>query len=764
MRSALLDPTRPVRRAAAALVVALALLTGGFSASPALACDENTARLVPRTILALHDGGREGGVRQTRLHRAAEMILNHMGYVLDYHDVAAGPPPPLLPAEVAATLSWFDAPLARDADFARWAASVERDCGGLRMIAFDHVGIRPELAYDGQRDAYLSRLGLRVSGGETALGVLSRTVAMDAAMIGHETPFDIEQGRHAALEAVPPARSLLRVEAAPGAPAFDLVVLGPRGAFADSSATLRHDARGGLSFWVLDPFAFFEAALGQPPAPVPDVTTEGGRRLFFSVVRPEGWLVAEPALRFGQETRIGSELLLDRLVAPYPDLPVSIGVLTGDLDATLAGPEAPRGRVAARALFALPQVRPGTAGHSLVRTWAFFDGYDPAREAQLLRELRGAADPGAAGLIGAAVRTLELALPLPAPVAASRMAEAPRRYMRDPFDLWRETAGALAEVSELAGGRPAGFHLWTGDASPHADALASVAGAGAAGLGGGGGIYNRFAPALSNLSAYAVREGGRLQVYNALSGDEAYTGFWTTPEHGFHAFADTVRATGSPRRLRPFQLGFAASSALSFGTRTAVEAALGLARASPVLPVAAADYVRIVEGFHSARLRREGERAWRITNRGALQTLRVERAAGLALDLAASRGVLGAVREEDRLYIALNPSDPEPLVALAEDPAPLGMRGLDRPALVSSRFRVLDFEAGRCRIALRLQGWAPGVMDWQARPGTRFAIDVRRLGASYAVGSAIADPEGRLSIQIPDPQGADLDVTLDGDC
>ncbi|MGH7005233.1 MAG: hypothetical protein ACREIP_14915, partial [Alphaproteobacteria bacterium] len=47
---------------------------------------------MPRTILALFDGGEGKSYNFTRLHRPAEMPLNHLGLVVVPHDITTGLP------------------------------------------------------------------------------------------------------------------------------------------------------------------------------------------------------------------------------------------------------------------------------------------------------------------------------------------------------------------------------------------------------------------------------------------------------------------------------------------------------------------------------------------------------------------------------------------------------------------------------------------------------------------------------------------------
>lgn len=45
----------------------------------------------------------------------------------------------------------------------------------------------------------------------------------------------------------------------------------------------------GQSRWAIDPPSFLQRALALPPMPVPDATTENGRRLFFAHIDGDGF-------------------------------------------------------------------------------------------------------------------------------------------------------------------------------------------------------------------------------------------------------------------------------------------------------------------------------------------------------------------------------------------------------------------------------------------------------------------------------------------
>src|SRR5215470_16288338 len=101
-----------------------ALLTG--LAGP-VGASELQQPLVKREILALYDGAREGAADATRIHRFAELPLNHLGYILHYHDVRAGLPELREVARYAGVLTWFIGPLADGDSYLSWADLAARE-------------------------------------------------------------------------------------------------------------------------------------------------------------------------------------------------------------------------------------------------------------------------------------------------------------------------------------------------------------------------------------------------------------------------------------------------------------------------------------------------------------------------------------------------------------------------------------------------------------------------------------------------------------
>ena len=161
--------------------------------------------------------------------------------------------------------------------------------------------------------------------------------------------------------------------------ASSVVLTSSRGGYAANGYFVYEEPGTGRTKWIIDPFAFFQKAFGVETMPIPDVTTLSGRRIWFSHIDGDGWNNVSRVEAYREKPTIAATVILRELIAPYPDLPVAIGVIGADIDEKYGTPEA--GRQTARDLYA-PAA--GRGRHALLH---------PSLPMELLRELR----PGAGG-------------------------------------------------------------------------------------------------------------------------------------------------------------------------------------------------------------------------------------------------------------------------------------------------------------------------------------------------------------------------------
>jgi hypothetical protein len=473
---------------------------------------------------------------------------------------------------------------------------------------------------------------------------------------------------------------------------------------------------------------------------------------------------------FDEEPLLGSELLARELLAPFPDLPASVSVAVGDIDPSIGGKPAIKGRQVATEMLRLPQISVATSGQSLVRLWTELEG-DTA-VAPSPRKNRPAIADERKNVFLVLGRSLREAFAEPDAPAEPQLSDGLRKYGQSAFRLEDEISGALAAVLELAGDKaqPPLF-LWTGDGRPGRAALAAARASGALSLGGGTKDITRADASLSELKPLSVKIGGLIQVYNALPGDASNVGFPSGNPHALHELGLLLQRTDKPVRLKPFHLSYSAGTAVQFGTRSAIGRMKRLASESAeIIPLTAAQYVSAVEGFETVRFKKTGPGRWSLSERGSLQTIRIDDNSSYSVDLSASEGVIGARRINSSLYISLDPETSNVLIAVKNSGTPSGLvpsKGI--VAIRDTNLSILSARRSRCGLALVASGWGEASLTLQGDPAETYSIAVSTDGKDAAKAElfraeVVADSDGLATVRFPSLQGKPETVRIHQSC
>ncbi len=725
--------------------------------------------LVPRTVIAFYDGSIDKRWRDTTIHQMAELPLNHLGLVLEPHDIDAPLPDLAARPDVRGILTWLPADaMPRPEAYLDWAGNAI-DMGkryvmmGVGGFAADRAG-RP--ASPAKIDRFLARLGLKDERFWSAFPYKARPVFVDREMIGFERPLTAVFPPFAAMRVVDSsARSHLTLRSEEEAITADLVVTGAHGGFAAADFANFYDAETERRQWIIDPFRFFRLAFATDDLPKPDVTTIVGRRIYYSQIDGDGW---RNVSQIEERDRVGTrrhrrsiDLLIDAAVKPYPDLPVSIAPIAADLDPEWCGDA--KAQEAARRAFAQPQVEAGSHTYSHPLDWAFFENATPEKERAFLRLYprcgQDATRYGWSRFLDVFRRAdAEPALPdldLAGEGAKIGAYATPRSYATLPFDVDREITGAAAYIAKFL---PAEKHVallqWSGNTLAFPEAIRRARQAGLPAINGGDTRFDPERPSVGYVAPVGRYADGEWQVYASASNENTYSEDWTSRFFGLKYLARTLERTESPRRLKPFDLYYHVFSADRQASLNAVLAMLDLARQSEVAPLHTSQYARIADGFFHARLVKLGERRWRVEARGALATMRFDDADALAVDPARSSGILGERWYQGSLYVALDPSDPAPVIALATR----NNGGTSTPMLLHSRWPISDLVRHGDAVAFNAAGFGTGEMHWTMPPGA-YRWEARSGGVSRT-GEATTDGASNLSLDLGPGEGETVAVSI----
>ncbi len=703
--------------------------------------EKSAAEPVRREILAVYDGREEARPDQTRIHRFAEMPLNHLGLVVSYWDLNAGLPGAERTANIRGIITWFRR--APPSGFYSWGR--DQLSNGVRMVVLGDGGVPSGDTSLTDANKMFSEIGFGLTGGLVDITYSSRILYRDALI-------EFERALDAVLPAFPIVGSLgadvashLVIEHREGdlVLASSVVLTSSRGGYAASGYFIYEEPRTGKTKWIIDPFAFFQKAFGTLSMPKPDVTTLSGRRIWFSHIDGDGWNNVSYIEEYRDKPTIAAGVVLRELIAPYPDLPVTVGVIGADIDERYGAPEA--ARVAARELYALPQVEVASHTYSHPYQWGFFENYDRKLEERLV----GPDESEWKAVLGERVRRIARRL-LPGLVRKTPESDVkvgdedpPRAYSDFPFDLDEEIRGSVTMAEDLAPeGKHAALYLWSGGAEPFEAAIAGTRRLGLRNLNGGDSRFDADYPSISYLAPISRLAGAERQIYAGNANDYIYMTDAGGREHGFLHLDETVRRTENPRRLKPINVYYHMYAGERPAQLAAVRHHLDAARQSSVTPITASHYAAIADSFFSTEITAVGDASWAIHHRGALQTLRFDDAAALALDLGRSVGVIGQYRKGTSLYVAMDEAFEEVIVALR--PYSRERTQEAAPYLVDGRWTFRDMRRRECGFTVMAKGFGIGQMAWGGLQAGVYLVTVRDLNETLWEQEMEVNAVGRL--------------------
>lgn len=732
---------------------------------------------LPRVLVALYNDQEDITPRTTHIHRFLEMPANHLGYDIQYFPLSA--PLPALGDEVAGVVIWFNnGSEVPDANtYLDWLDQVADS--GKKLLVIENGGIGHKLRQNaGVTDRWnhiLQYIGLYDEDSWEPLTYRAKLAYRDKHMVGFERDIGPVLPAFIGLHLVPKQAvshltvALKKVE---GEIQYDLVVTSANGGYIAEDYAMFQVVDGDeakISQWIVNPFTFLKTALATPVSPVPDVTTLSGLRIFYSHIDGDGWNNISEITRYNASKTIAAEVIRREILQPYSDFAFNVGLITADVDAECyAAPDSER---VARDIYALGNVEPSSHTHSHPLFWRFFAQYTPEKEKPFLSHYPSpprhdlfstikqklAFQSAWAADAASDIASADHPMPPEATNLVNRY-ETPRSYACKPFDLEQEISGSVARVAELAPGKKVALIQWSGDTSPFAGALAEAAKAGVYNINGGDSRFDSEYPSYSYVAPVGLKIGEQRQVYSSNSNENTYTNLWTGRFFGFRYLQTTVENTEHPIRVKPFNLYFHMYSGEKDASLNAIKENLEYARKQELIPVTTSEYAAIANGFYSTRIVQEGDMRWRIVNRGALQTVRLDSGESFRVDMEQSSGVLGYRYHQGSLYVALDARHDQPLVALkAADDA------TQATYLIDSSWRIEGLQSkGDAGLTFAARGYGAGKMQWQMpRGGTYTVTAVNQKGETTFTESAKTGKDAVLTFNIkPVSNGELLFVTI----
>lgn len=620
--------------------------------------------VMPRKVLVIYPGGDEYQLTFAEPLRFAAVPLNYLGYVPVYRDATEAPPDYPINSRYAGIVVW----LPRGGEnvnpaLGPWLAAQAKQ--GVRLAVFDDFGFAlngaPGKALGFAQDAVSGKPGkVKVASALPPMGFEAKVRPDREGFF----PLRLEGGK-----------VLLRIAAENGQ-TMDAAGFTPWGGYVLYPYAVESLPIDDGSRWLINPVEFLRQALALPPMPVPDTTTENGRRLLMVHIDGDGFASrAElPGAPFS------GEVLLKDVLEKYP-LPTTFSVIQGEVAADGLYPkDSPQLEAIARRLFALPNVEAASHSFSHPFNWRKAEG-----ETQ-----------GGEGDYHLAIKGYE-------------------------FNLATEIKGSVDYINRhlLPDGKRVKVFLWTGNCNPGKDALEMVEQLGLANMNGGETTISRRSPSLTLTGPIGIPKGGYFQVYAPNQNENVYTGLWTGPYYGYRTVVETFDMTDHPYRLKPIDIYYHVYSATKRASLKALDEAYRYALSRPTLPLYVSEYTAKAEDFNRALVVREPG-GWRVASGGALREWRVPLSLGVP-DLAASTAMAGYSSYNGERYVHL--AGAEGALRFAAAPPP-------RPYLIDANGRLEGWRQEGRQVKFSLRGYVPLEFSLGNAAGCRVRTDGEPLQAA----------------------------------
>jgi len=731
---------------------------------------------IRRLIIGLYDGAEEPRKIRTRIHLLATMPLNHLGLIVRLYDIRKPLPDDAVMSKARGVLTWFAGDAVKNSlTYLKWAN--RHLAAGRRFVILGDPGIRRTGRVTPLEKKLfrlmMARMGLRWGSRWNALTYDSKPVRVDSDIYGFERQLPPVLPEYPSVTAAGKGvRAHLILEDKRLQKRSDLVVTGPNGGYVAAGYAVVLSARNGLQQreWLLNPFLFFRRAFGTTDLPKPDTTTMSGRRMFYSHVDGDAWHNVTGMERYRNKPTISAAVHYDLIIKGFPDLPVTIGPVTGDLQSSWYGDKASRDL--ARKMFLEPNVEIGSHTHSHPFAWGFFRNYQPAAELPYLsrypkrpgKSLKQSIWQPSAADEKSAAQSRQSDRPV---YKLSRYYSRPRAYAVKRFTLRSEIVGSVDFLNRLAPpGKKVAVLQWSGDTFPFPAALKLTRKLKIRNINGGDPRMDGRYRSYGWVSGIGRQVGDDWQIYSSGANENIYTKSWTQNFSAYRQVIDTFRNTETPIRIKPINIYYHFYIMERSDSARSLILGLRYVRSRPVAPVTTSKFASIGDGFFSTRIVRLAKNRWRVEDRDGVETIRFDNATLRAVDFEKSSGILGQRHFQGSLYIALDSAVERPVIALMRNVNTDTAPDAKRPYLIESRWHISGLRIVGAAWQFDASGYGNGEFTWYVpRPG-RYRIRHSVIGAKGKSAAqtelivATADHRLRFSLKTNDARARRFKISF----
>lgn len=456
-----------------------------------------------------------------------------------------------------------------------------------------------------------------------------------------------------------------------------LTAIMPWGGYAVNNTLMQEI--GNENLWVVNPFKFFTQALRLNKIPVPDVTTQNGKRILFSHIDGDGIMNRvewDPKLFSG-------DIIYSDILKKYK-IPISVSVIGAEIDNNGLYPKiAPKLQKIAKEMFALSNVEPAT--HTF--THPFF--WDKIKNGNLSPQYR----------------------------------LKPKGYH---FSLSYEIKGMLDQIN--ADYLPkykypkAKTVFWSGDCAPTEMVLAFVYKNNILNINGGDTYITNLHPWLSYVAPLGLERGEYYQIYTGAQNENVYTNEWLGPFWGFKKVVQTFKLTDKPKRLKPIDIYYHLYSGSKRASLNALKYVYNWAIKQDVTPIFTSEYIPKVMDYYTVSMAQQNNTFF-ISGMKNLKTLRLEDKTKVPA-FKESQNILGYKDINKHTYLNLGTAEQATLSLTSK-------KEKDTPYLRSANAKIITNQTSKKSLRLKLQAHVPLKLEVYVPQSCKYTLEPSAENINY---------------------------------
>ena len=601
--------------------------------------------VIPRDILVIYDDP-DSSQMGSEAFRMIAMPLEQMGLVPHFHRINKPLPQGVLKGRYAGVVVWLNSNNTGTSNaWQRWLGRQLKE--GMRFAFFNHFGVQAN-------NVSLAPLGLKFVGMPDNL-TQRATIEEISPLFGYEADALADPHNFVALHVI--KGTPLLVLSNDRKQLGDMAAFTPWGGYvlAPYAVTLLPNEQ---SRWVIDPFKFLKQALALPDMPIPDVTTENGRRLLITHIDGDGFISRAEWYQGPYAGQVMDEEILQKY-----QIPTTVSIIQGEIAKNgLYSKASPDLENIARNIFKYPWVEIASHTYSHPYKWRIVE----QAKTKALQD------------------KYSLAIP---------------RYR---FSLDKEITGSIDYINQKLApkGKICKVMLWSGDTDPSKQALELCDINQVKNMNGGNTTITHDSRSITNIAPLGVRKNSHFQVFAPNQNENVYTNLWRGPFYGYQRVIETFKLTDKPHRYKPINIYYHFYSATKRASLEALHKVYAYALSQPTLPLFASEYIDKVLAYNQIIIAKKADGGWLIRNNASLRELRVPQTWGYP-DLEHSKNVIGYRDYNKDRYVHLGLAKQSLLKLNNKLPTKPYLRE------ANSQIQQYDYDAENERIAIQFNSYVP---------------------------------------------------------